>query len=162
MQTAALSEISATPKFTSRVLCHSQTGARSAKFKFYIRSHSLGLQARIVHTHNSHPLASTDSKIRKICTSNSEIEDELHFLLKCSAYDEIRQRMILQINHNMMKLGLLKEWTDFSSANMTCQTYYLLGRLGEGWKHLAAEIIDEALRPFLLAAIAIRNSKLTP
>ena len=61
----------------------------------------------------------------------------------------------------MMKLGLLREWADFSGTNTTYQTYYLLGRLENGWKLAAAELIDEALRPFLLAAIKVRNLKLT-
>lgn len=146
----------------------------STRYKFYLRSHSFGLQARIIHTlpqvQNLNnilvgPIAENafnPEKACKCCQSTSENEDEKHFLLVCSAYAVARQKLIQNLHCEMLASGLLYEWTKFSTADIDLQMYFLLGRRESSWKRPAFEIVDKHLRAFLLTAVDTRNRILSP
>jgi hypothetical protein len=85
-----------------RELYLGQDDRKSSLFKFYLRSGNFGLNAQIHHGILS-PAVMTRKGCR-LCDGNP-LEDEEHFMLRCSAFSKSRQLMWSNIEGNLVHLG---------------------------------------------------------
>jgi hypothetical protein len=134
------------------------TGDRkSTLFKFYLRSRTLGLNARTQH---GDPGPLTDA--RKACSlyDSQHREDKMHFVLVCPAHTSVRRLMWLNIEGNLLQGNLHQEWLDISLSPPRLQLDYLLGKSKSTWHFDTASVIDRHFRQFVLSAASSRKSTL--
>jgi hypothetical protein len=120
--------------------------------KFWVRTSCFGLRARTEHGDD------TKDKKCKLCALG-EPETERHFLLECKAFDSERTDFWNQLD---LALGAMdyvnSEFLDprksFLDASPDQCLAYLLGVTHPRWPEQAEEVIDEALRPFLVSLVA--------
>jgi hypothetical protein len=99
-------------------------------------------------------------KTCKLCALG-EPETERHFLLECEAFDSERTDFWNQLD---LALGAMEyvdsEFLDpcksFLDASPDQCLAYLLGVTHPHWPEQAEEVLDEAIRPFLVSLIARR------
>jgi hypothetical protein len=126
--------------------------------KFWLRASCFGLRARTEHGEDA------EDKNCKLCALG-EPETERHFLLECEAFDSERTDFWNQLD---LALGAMEyvdsEFLDprksFLDASPDQCLAYLLGVTHPRWPEQAEEVIDEALRPFLVSLIARRAALL--
>jgi hypothetical protein len=80
----------------------------------------------------------------------------------CLCYSSARLIPQNQNGNASFKNGRMDEWTFFSTSNSDLQMFLLVGRREPSWRYQAFEIIDKHLRTFILAAVEIRNTILSP
>ena len=54
-----------------------------------------------------------DERFCKICNDNSSVEDEFHFVMKCTAYSELKHRFFNAINSFIVGFDKLTSWDQF-------------------------------------------------
>ena len=126
-----------------------------SRHKFALRSRSLGLRARTYHENTHGPTYMT----LRICTccTQGQIEDEAHFLLICAAYTDARTILKTSIETELLNINARNVWTHLCSLDTSDFLTYLLGRSEPPWDKRIPLIIDQALKPYLLSAIATRT-----
>ena len=126
-----------------------------SRHKFALRSRSLGLRARTYHENTHGPTYMT----LRICTccTHGQIEDEVHFILDCAAYTDARTILKTSIETELVNINARPVWLHLCSLDSSNFLTYLLGRSQPQWDKRIPLIIDHALKPYLLAAIAIRT-----
>lgn len=134
-----------------------QGDRKSALLKFYLRSGNFGLFHRIEHGNISVDLFARKSC--KLCFSGA-VEDEEHFLIHCPAYIRSRSIMWLNIEGNLEHLNAIGVWQHIQSSSSFQQLLYLLGRTETVWQSDVADIIDSAVRQFILHAAHARRTLL--
>lgn len=116
----------------------------STCLKFYLRSCCYGLRSRMFHGDDA-----VDLKKCRLCTF-AVPEDEAHYLLNCPAFTPERATFASQLETNLQTL-FPHEFQDIASAPTPLQMAYLLGRTEIHWNAQVATIVDETVRPFLIA-----------
>jgi hypothetical protein len=77
---------------------------KSAMFKFHLRAGNFGLNARIVHDIP----AGSPLRCCRFCPNN-QVEDEIHFIMSCTAYAFSRQILWLNLENSLLQDGLMNE-----------------------------------------------------
>jgi hypothetical protein len=121
-----------------------QHDRRSTLLKFYLRSRSYGLEARMHH--GPHHAA---KKVCPFCTLQVH-ETEEHHLLRCTAFQPERS-VFLDYLRTSSLTNFPVEIYEFVSAQSSKQVFYLLGRSEGHWNPEFPLLVDSLLRPFLLA-----------
>ena len=124
---------------------------KSAMLKFYLRSRSFGLQARI-----HHGLSNLSAKKCKLCTMMVE-ENEEHYLLTCPTLALERQTFARTLVLNLRAANYHEELEHIRLAPNYKLVTYLLGGSEPNWNDDAIALIDELMRPFLLQLAAKRK-----
>ena len=91
------------------------------------------------------------------CCTQGQIEDEAHFLLICAAYTDARTILKTSIETELLNINARNVWTHLCSLDTSDFLTYLLGRSEPPWDKRIPLIIDQALKPYLLSAIATRT-----
>jgi hypothetical protein len=122
--------------------------------KFWLRASCFVLRARTEHGDDA------DDKKCKLCALG-EPETERHFLLECEAFDskrtDFRNQLDLALGRshgNYVDSEFLDPRESFLDASPDQCLAYLLGVSHPRWPEQAEEVIDEALRPFLVSLVA--------
>jgi hypothetical protein len=125
---------------------------KSAMFRIYLRAGNFGLNARIVHD------VSADSPLRccRFCPDN-QVEDEVSFIMSCTAYAFFRQILWLNLENSLLQDGLVNEWRCILHASAADKFQYLLGYFEPDWKPKCASSLDHFVRLYILSAAAKRK-----
>ena len=134
-----------------------QGDRKSTLLKFYLRSGNFGLNHRTEHGD-----LSVDLLFRKSCKlcPSGELEDEEHFILLCPAYARSRHIMWLNVEGNLQHVNAEEVWQRLQSSSPSEQLFYLLGRTEASWQPDAVDVIDSAVRQFILRAAHDRRALL--
>jgi hypothetical protein len=124
---------------------------RSAMLKFYLRSRSYGLQARIHHGAANH-----SAKRCKLCTLGAEKNEE-HYLLTCPAYAAERRAFACNLVIKLKESNYTAELHNIRTAPNNELIAYLLGGSEVNWNDGAIVLIDELMRPYLLKLASKRK-----
>jgi hypothetical protein len=123
---------------------------RSTMLKFYLRSRSFGLRARMFHGEQQ-----SANKQCKLCPQGVE-ENEEHYLLDCPAFllerAEFARLLLLD-----MQAEFGQELVKIRTASKSKQVAYILGQTEPHWKPQVAEIIDRLFRPYVTALATKRK-----
>lgn len=125
---------------------------KSAMLKFYLRSRSFGLQARIHH----HGQGEETAKQCKLCSLNAE-ENEGHYLLICLAFAAERQDFARKLVINLKVFKYPGVLDNIRAATNNQLVGYLLGGSEPDWTEEAIALIDKLIRPYLLQLAAKRK-----
>jgi hypothetical protein len=123
---------------------------RSSMLKFYLRSRSYGLQARIHHGAANH------SAKRCKCTLGAE-ENEEHYLLTCPALAAKRRAFARNLVIKLTESNYTEELRNIRTAPNNELIAYLLGGSEINWNDGAILLIDELMRPYLLKLASKRK-----
>ena len=124
---------------------------KSAMLKFYLRSRSFGLQARINHGPNNQA-----GKACKLCALMTE-ENEEHYLLVCPTFDPERRAFARNLVTKLRASNYCNVLQCIRAAPNNQLVAYLLGGSEPDWTEGAVALIDELLRPYLLQLAAKRK-----
>jgi hypothetical protein len=123
---------------------------RSTMLKFYLRSRSSGLRARMFH--GEHQLV---NKHRKLYPQGVE-ENEEHYLLDCPTLGPERAEFARLLLLDMQaEFG--QELAEIRTASKSKQVAYILGQTEPHWKPKVADIIDRLFRPYITALATKRK-----
>jgi hypothetical protein len=123
---------------------------RSTMLKFYLRSRSFGLRARMFHGEQQ-----SVNKQCKLCPQGVE-ENEEHYLLDCpTCLPERAEFARLLLLDMQAEFG--QELAEIRTASKSKQVAYILGRTEPHWKPQVAEIIDRLFRPYVTALATKRK-----
>jgi hypothetical protein len=117
---------------------------RSAMLKFYLRSRSYGVQARIHHGAANH-----SAKRCKLCTLEAE-ENEEHYLLTCPAFAAERRALARNLVIKLKESNYTGELRNIRNAPSNELIAYLLGGSEVDWNDGAIALIDALMHPYLL------------
>ena len=112
------SKLQSSPKLQKYLL--DKTNFYGASIKFKLRSNTLPLDCKTYKWSND------ISGVCSLCDSG-EIEDVKHFLLKCTAFDDIRNEELTNLKGKLTLCDLFDTWTLFSSSIADDKLLYILG-----------------------------------
>jgi hypothetical protein len=144
-------ELKTKPGFEKYLLRHDR---HSMLIKFWLRASCFGLRARTEHGDDA------EDKKCKLCALG-EPETERHFLLECETFDLERMDFWNQLDLALRAMDFvdsefLEPPKSFLDASPDQCLAYLLGVSHPRWPEQAEEVIDKALRPFLVSLVARR------
>jgi hypothetical protein len=113
--------------------------------KFYLRSRSYGLQARIHHGAANH-----SAKRCKLCTLGAEENDEHYLLETCPAFAAERRAFARNLVIKLKESNYTAKLHNIRTAPINELTAYLLGGSEVNWNDGAIALIDKLMRPYLL------------
>jgi hypothetical protein len=119
--------------------------------KFYLRSRSYRLQARIHHDAANH-----SAKRCKSCTLEAE-ENEEHYLLTCPAFAAERRALARNLVIKLKESNYTKELRNIRTAPNNELIVYLLGGSQVDWNDGAIALINELMLPYLLKLASKRK-----
>jgi hypothetical protein len=135
----------------------SQGNRQSALFKFYLRSGNFGLNAQMFHgTQDESTLLQKSCKLYP----SGMIEDGNHFLLDCSAYEQSRRILWLNIEGNFAQNGFYNEWRALLHSFPVEKFQYLLGRSNAFLHPDSVSLVNRFVRQSLLKATGHRKASL--
>jgi hypothetical protein len=118
--------------------------------KFYLRSRSFGLHARMFHG-EQHLV----NKPCKLCLQGVK-DNEKHYLLDCPTFLPERAEFARLLLLNM-QVDFGQELAEIRIASKSKQVAYILGRIEPHWNAQVAELIDRLFRPYVTALATKRK-----